>query len=498
MKKNIFLMLLLVSCNTSSISTSGPDAVTSLSAFSGAMPTAIAISSPTSTSTLKTASKEISPTSASSVKIDRLLSLLSSGTSLGDCAVDLSLVQAHNASCYGPGLTYTDFDGNLGVNGNLPTGDLGLWSEKEGATDEACASAQFNSRTAEASSFADLGIFSMASLMCIAEATAQTLPDVGDTLTLTTDAVGLIEINSMPLNVTLAEISREADGVDGNPVYVAVITGDIADTSYTIRLKHHDTASDSSTYEGKFSILIQKSDGNKPLNCNSSDETGQTDAISLLYEKTTGSNVGYELKYANFCGTGGDPFTAASAPDHTVDFSEKLNHGTNEKGWANNANYLVASYDKDTLAGDYVYAWQAGYMDGNARSIQMKISQLAAVKSGVAYFGYTNDIVDMSFALDGMICNWAGPAPNRVMESTKLQYQSMLSNTGVFEPVTSDILYDPTNTCESTSASYRIQNNGGSLVFDYFADSTTEDLHDLSEYTTTMGTLPTAPTDVDL
>jgi hypothetical protein len=123
-----------------------------------AMSSDLVIASPTASVTASSSKSPLFRTSmvsaAASVDSDatyeekkEALDAIINGTSLTDCAFTLSLSAnfAQRALCYGPSVNYLNFPNSSGSDGNLPSGDLGLWNETSitaGQTSMACAADQ--------------------------------------------------------------------------------------------------------------------------------------------------------------------------------------------------------------------------------------------------------------------------------------------------------------------------------------------------------------------
>lgn len=514
----LHLLIAMNLCACSDSKSTNPLASTG-SAFSKAFPLGFAVSSPTSHSAASGSSLGAASVGTLSVSADdsfeekqEALEEIVTGTTAADCTINVTLASPTNASCYGPNLTYVNHpnaptpdanttDEDSGVNdtdgeGQLPGGDLGIWTASQ-ADGEACAAAQLNSRIQGIASQIDAGMFTMAGLMCAANVSGQSLPAIGASLDLSTNLAGHVTINSAAVTVTTATITRAADSAGGDPVYVSTVVGTAGTKTYTIRLKHSATAADNSTYLGKLSLTIADADGTKPGNCGGGSLTGQTDGTSISYELASATSLKYEAKSANFCGTTGDPFV--STANQSIDLSKKFNNSSLPTGWGNNANYFIASFDPTDLTGSFAYAWQAGVNDGNTRAFLAKVESAGA--SATAWFGFGPAADDASVGtIDRMICNWAGPNQSHTGLS-KAQQQVMTLTSGKFTATSSNIVYDPTNTCTSDGT------DGSGHAFSYSWDfggtqtrvgnASAMDLVNLSTVTSGF-TAPTAPTNVDL
>jgi len=479
----------------------GDDAANS--SVTGAFPDGFAVSSPTAVASrnLVKAPRGITVTSSADRAAKKeLLSTLFAASTLADCRVSITLVNAGNSPCYGPSMDYTDHPGASTPNsGSFPGGDTGIWEATDSAS-QACAAAQLNSRVNGSASYADAGLFGTASLLCAARVTSAGSPAVGSSVDLTSSMTDLISINATAVTVTAATLSREADTTGGFPVYVSEIVGTSGTTTYTLRMKHIPTGTGSDineTFQGKVSVKIAANDGTKPGNCSTSSATGHTIATSVEYERSSATAEKFLVKDAQFCGSDADPFV--SATNFTVDHSKTVGMST-PKGWGNNANFLAASLDPSTLVGNYAYAWQAGAGDSNARALSVNLAASGTDLNGTAFFGFANAISAGSFdgSITKMICAWTGPGSNHTGVS-EVQRQTMTKSASdtFFSSVSANITYDPVNSCESSSAGFEVEWTGVSgSPMARTANTTTKDLVALSTVASSF-TAPTAPTSIE-
>lgn len=397
-------------------------------------------------------------------KKEALEKMLSS-TPPSSCAISINTHNAGRANCYGPSVNYTNHDSG-GGNGSWPGGDLGIWEESE--IGEACSAAQLNAQMKGAISYIDAAQFITAGVACVATKKGSTLPASGATLDLTADMAGQVSINGTALTVTLASIARASDDASGNPVYVTTIEGAAGSNTYSIRLKHIPTSSDDSTNKGKISIKAVTNAG--------------TDGLSLSYEKTSATEGKMLLKKINSNNTSFDPFV--SSTDFTVDYS---------KAWNNNADYFLALINPSNYTGVFSYAWQAGNGDSHSRVFNAKISESSGSVTGSAFFGFGPTMQAGPGSIAGMICAWTGPDSTHTPVS-KVQRQNIELSAGKFiVSGTSNTVFDPVADCEST----QIQMNWNNGQSTRNGSATTENLSNLTEVSSVIGTLPAEPTNID-
>lgn len=465
--------LLFLSC-TKNDSTS--PSTTTLSQFASSLAEELVLASPTaqSSATLLGFSASSNPHTMStpaadqnaSTKQDALETLLAA-TAPASCNIDITISAAGRANCYGPSVQYTnhEFDNS---NGSWPGGDLGIWEESSNG--EACIAAQLTAQMKGAISLVDMAQFITAGMACTANKNSLTLPAENASLDLTSYIGSSVTLNGTALTVSTATMAREANDASGNPVYVTSLTGTAGTTTVTIRLKHVSTAANDSTSKGKISVKYSTS--------------SSTDGVSLEYDKVSSTSAKMLLKKINFNGNSADPFVSAS--NLTVDYS---------KAWNNNADYLLAEFNPTDYSGTFAYAWQAGHGDSHTRTFNAKITNDAGTISGSAFFGFGPTMQTGAGAISGMICAWTGPDQTHTPVSEVQRQNISFSGSKFVVSGTSYTIFDPVADCEASGTMAMSWNSGANTRT---VNSTTKNLVPLSEISTVIGTLPTAPTNVDL
>lgn len=470
--------LILSSCSKSSDSDPAEDAddtTPTLSSFAATLSEDLVLASPTAQASTRRASykKDVNAMSvpdadgAASEKVEALEELLAA-TAPASCNIAITIASSGNSPCYGPSVNYTShsFDSS---SGSWPGGDLGIWEEATSGG-EACIAAQLTSRIKGAASLIDMAQFISAGIACVANKESLTLPGESAELDLTAELAGVVTVNATALTVTTATLEREANDGDGNPVYVTTLVGTAGSSTVNIRVKHISTSTDDATNKGKISVKYV---------------TGSSaDGASLEYEKASATSATMLLKTINFSNNTGDPFV--STTNQTVDFS---------KAWNNNANYLLASFNPVDYSGTFAYAWQAGNGDSHTRVFNAKITNDAGAITGSTFFGFGPRVQVGAGAISGMICAWTGPDQTHTPVN-EVQRQNIEMSSGKFiVSGTSYTVFDPVANCEAGGAMSMSWNSGGSTRA---ANATTENLAPIAEVSTVIGTLPTAPDNVDL
>lgn len=411
------------------------------------------------------------------------------------CAISLTIQSSTNANCYGPNLDTTSHPFNSAPY-SWPGGDLGMW-EATATSGESCASDQLNSRIKGVASYADLAVFMMSGMACAANKNGTPLPAASANVDLTTIMANNVNINGSPATVTSAVVYRDAD-VAGTRVYRYTLTATQGTKTYTLRAKHNPQDATDTASRGKISVKVSDNTGsNAGQNCATSSENGYVEALSMAYERTSSTAAKYLVKSARFCGNNADPFV--SPTNFSVDLAKVHAPPGFMFGWADNANYFLASFDPSKYTGKFYYAWQAGKGDSHTRTLNLVLSGTSTAVSGSAFFGFGPTMLTTPGGISGMICAWTGPETGTgshalvVPNVVQRQDISVTAPATMFTPTTSNITYDPVLSCEASSLIMTW--NAGAASRD--ASTTTQNLVAVSQVGTAMGSTPTDPTEVD-
>lgn len=454
------LPLLFAACN--STTSSGSSSSTS-SEISTAFPSSLAIASPLSyTVTSSSVSSNVrmvssgssSATSSYSASASDIAAILSSGTS-SVCTFDPAdfLAIDTDADCFGPSINYQNHPDDLSSGaGQLPSGDLGLWSEVDDATGNACAAAQLNARMDAMQTKGNAAIEALATMICAANLAGTSLPDA------TTPTVDLtFEMTSLGLSsLTFINAEISYDATSGTYSYVLAMDYTSSTTQRIAVDMTHIPGASSDEFSGVISWIAD--DTFSGGNCGTSQVTHNG---SIQYESVSSTEVNYEVRNGMFCGHGSD----GRDSNYLVDASDKLS-STNTTGWGNDFSIFTVNFDPTTMDGNFAYSWQAGPQDNNARIFNVNISGSGI--DGLAFFGYGDDIASTDGSIDGFICNWAGPGSNHsIIEYAQYQQVEVDMTTGLINPVTSNLTYAPTVSCEYDGL--------GTFVYDTDADGDLSD-----------------------
>lgn len=490
LNKYLFLFifsLFLWHCGSSSATNTGNADGSTAKAF----PAGLAITSPTetdaadATSLVKTLGvKQASAYDAATATIDGILA----ATSLADCVSeifgDLTLNIDQNAACYGPPVDYQNHPDGVGGNDPLPGGDVGLWTDNEEDSTEACAAAQLNSRMEGVASQTNTALETLASMICtINNTSGLSLPAAGSSLTLTAEMNTMLaasSLNPVP-TINAATLTASSNDVETTDYTYAInITYTLADPAnpaatldVTIQtnMTHRPLDAAGETFRGEFSYYFNSEDslGNCSRDFGAFNTTNITQLGSVTYEKNSATNLSFNSRYTQACNNN----NTAPLVDGILDPSEKattnMMGGTpNTAGWAANFTIMAADFDPADNSGDYMFQWQAGVNDGTARTfnVHLEDEDSDSLMNGSAFFGYGDDIAESDGSILGIYCNWAGPGGGVGNETEKrqdlAQKQTMEESATAenFEVVTSLITYAPTLSC----------NYDGTGAFSYDAD----------------------------
>lgn len=390
-----------------------------------------------------------------------------------DCEVTLPNIEdSDDPTCYGPGLDYKnhpDASSSSLAAGSLPVLDLGIWSETEGTTTEACGAAKMNALVSTTAGRSDFVLLLGASMVCLMERSGTSLPaSVGDVETLTTELDDAVSVNNASTTITLAQMERTADVTDTDGTVLASYEVSITGTTtaggksvtFTSTIKHLPTSS-STSYKGR---LYAQFDGIP--------SPSDIYAYSIAYSRAS-SDLAYDMFSALFESTATSIFASTGALDVAGDWREKIARA-------------ITNIDVTTGDGSMSYSWQAGRNDSSARIFNADVSSTDAC----SFFGYggaygTSGGTASDNVIDEFICNWAGPSGrasdlSASGETGKAQKQCMTynSSTEVYEVDSSknNITYAPTLSCDCTSSfEYKLTTESS-----YTAAAITNDLVTLS------------------
>lgn len=413
------------------------------------------------------------------------------------------LASVTNAGCYGPSVLYQNHPDHptapTSNSGTLPSGDLGMWTVTDTATGHVCASAQLDARMDGISQRANTGLMTLASLINVGAAAGKALPAAGSSLSLVPEMNTAFSASGLTFSTaTVAQSSAS--------VWTYTVQFSFTDTAsppllhnVEIKLTHTPGAS-STNYGGLLTYAVTRGSVNR-LNC-----PGDTVDVGTLKYSRTGTTVANLVhREGNYCGTGTPSSLATSVADFSSD--GQLDPagkwpGTGTRGWANNFSRFGANYDPTTSQGYYALGWQAGYNDGNSRlfNIGLNYNSTTELRDGESYFGYGSDIATSSGAIQGFICNWAGPGNSHTLQDYfQRQFVTFNDTSGKWEagasgaPSSSNITFAPTNSCAyAGGGTFHYDKNANGSLDDTAGSATVLDMKNRTFGATTYATIPLA------
>lgn len=356
------------------------------------------------------------------------LETIRGATDLSSCLDAIpSQPQVSSPLCYGPALDYTDHPDSTGGtdDGQLPTGDLGLWVEDEPSSGEACAAAKLNELVAKAAYNVDLAVGSMGMMVCAAALLGEELPEDGETLDLSSE-LSSISSNGQSSDIEIETATVTHSSLSASTGYETHIVGTLYGEDIDLTVLH-----DSDNNNGLLTIEKTETQGQ------ASDLRG----VSVIYELSS-SQVNYRMIASRNQPQGN------SDPDVTYATDGQISLQTGE-----DIHVMQAQISLSDGYGSLAYAWKAGGGDSHYRALNV-VTESTGNGTGRAYYGYvpspaaSSEVIDLDLSSTnaGMICNWAGPN-NSHTPVDNVQYQALQLSSGQWTASTSNIQYVPTVSC---------------------------------------------------
>jgi hypothetical protein len=488
-----------------------------------------------------------------------------------DCSFTPVTTGGSAVSCYGPTVRYCDHvestteDDNCvketgGNNlptgqddGDLPSGDVGIWNAAEGTDAQACAAAQANYLADEVAARVDNAVFLLGAIVCaMTKAKTSVTTTKQDILTIVNDTTNGVKVEGLTISAaTIQQLDDTTIAGAARPLYEAAVTyatnvlnkaaastsakAATVSATTTLTLRHSPKSlTDNTTFNGKITFTQPHDNEQHGGNCSESGLSGTVIAGTVLYEKASETSMTYKLDMAEYCGKDTDPFAANNKDtdttnDNTLDPDDRVipnSNAGNATGWANNWNNAIMNYNPSNGTGTMAYSWQAGSGDQFTRVLN--IATTAAddgSASGTAYFGFgagieqtdgdTYLLSDGTSATDaatagrltGMWCNWAGPSNQKtgtaVTPPTASVQKQVLARTAtgtVFTQSSSLITFAPTNDCNLDDEGSDFQyysSNSNDMQPDRPAFATESDTSDIKEADNNHVTIVTVTNNLD-
>lgn len=384
-----------------------------------------------------------------------------------------------NATCYGPQMLYANHqDGGGTSSGQLPGGDLGLWLEYEGGT-QPCVAAQLKQRTRGVKGQTMQGLLMMAAMRrTIHRSSTLSMPAAGASTDLASEFETRLHLIPAFASVVVHAATIALDSGGTYTYRLALGNGASGGNAKLgeIILKHAPGGS-TGAYSGVMQVSGFTLGNDSAFGCEDAKDSAtglyQAAQLSTIRYTRDGASVAFGSRSGNYCG---HP-SSTSAADYgaqiasltagaELDPAAKLsgNIRGSSTGWRGNFSRFAGSFDKDSGTGNFLYAWQAGVQDGATRALAINADYNSATETRTleGYFGFGADIASTDGALQGMICNWAGPGNSH---TPRLSFQSQVAtltpSATNFSIASggSRIGYAPTNSCASTTTTFDIDVN---------------------------------------
>ena len=499
------LVLVFSACAKKSDSSSSSSSTSTDTSMVTAMPSNLSVSSNTesgasvsSRTAGRTSSSEISDDSDPKKhkdKVARLQAVLNSDD-INQCHKAIPKKMKGSGvsyvNCYGPTLDYVKHPSDNTSDGQLPSGDLGIWTAyNDNSTQEACSVGQMNLLMDKVGRKVDLAMGITAMMICAAKNDGLTKPTVdGDALDVTA-SVAKTKVSGKRGGMTVSEatLKRSKIASTGKIKYTSKLEGSFTYNStqqkFKIKFQHvPDTDSTSSGVIGEGLVQmwqdgVSATDGN----CGSD----PYDVVTSVAYKNTSDNLSFRAVKAKFANS----MTKNEFFDSTGEVVGTSSADNSSAGWCADFNVVRANIDKNGF-GKIGYAWQAGKSDGYTRTFNIKtVYNSADNQTGNAFFGFNPHPDNGSYRstnIDRMICNWAGPGNSKTgvakIQRHKLSYDSTAN---VWKSIQDNITFAPTTSCDFDNSSYSSTTFGGSGA------SITSNLESISNYLSKYGSQPTKP-----
>ncbi|WP_283787730.1 hypothetical protein QNI23_013440 [Bermanella sp. WJH001] len=396
-----------------------------LDALIASIPQGLIIASSTASAEAGNSSEFASKKEAASAFLDTIRG----ATDLASCLDAIpSKPQVSSPLCYGPALDYIDHPDSSGgtQDGQLPTGDLGLWVANEPATGEACAAAKLNELVAKAAYNVDLAVGSMGMMVCAAALLGKELPESGATLDLSSQLSSISSSsNQSGIEIKTAKVIHKT--LNASTGYETQIVGTLNNQEIDLTVLH-----DSDNDKGILTIETTESQ----------DQASNLRGVSVIYDLSSS-----QVKYRMIASLAQPQGSAEPSVSYASDGQVSLQAGED-------IHVMQAQINPTDGYGSLAYAWKAGGGDDHYRALNV-VTESTSNGTGRAYYGYVPSPtsgsetinLDLSAADAGMICNWAGPG-NSHNTVDKVQYQALALSSGEWSATTSNIRYVPTVSCD--------------------------------------------------
>ena len=393
-----------------------------------------------------------------------------------------------SATCYGPKVAYlqhndgTDVTPPGATGPELPGGDVGMWLDRNGdqTTGTPCAAAQLNALMDPIKSRANASLMLGARMVALA-ASGSGLPAANTSSSLTTSFQSFINgilPSGTTADVTLAGITN--NGSDSFTYQWRVkFTKAPKEMWLLVNLTHQKTTLG---YTGLLQYATSELSANTQATAQCATSKKLAVVGTMRYNKSSSTQLDFSAREAPYCIAASSDLVTDFASWVSVDLNKELDNtkttNTDSKGWHQDGGgfkRFAASFNPDTGAGNYLFAWQAGIGDPNSRmfAVNSAYNSSSEARTLKAFFGFAPNMAATSnqSQLGELICNWAGPGNNKTVGHKRFQSQ-LLSLTSTATDwsfptnlaTDSKIRFAPTNNCNSTGAMNFDVDASGSLA----------------------------------
>lgn len=388
-----------------------------------------------------------------------------------------------SAPCYGPQVAYLQHnDGANATLATLPGGDVGMWLDRNGdqTTGTPCAAAQLNALMDPIKSRANASLILGARMVSLA-VSGSGLPAASTSSSLKTSFQTFID-GILPLGTT-AEVTLAGITNNGSDSFTyqwrVKFTKAPKEMWLLVNLTHQKT---SSGYTGLLQYATSELGANTQATAQCPTSKKLAVVGTMRYNKSSATQLDFSSREAPYCVAAADDLVTDFASWVSVDSNKELDNtkttNTDSKGWHQDGGgfkRFAASFNPDTGAGNYLFAWQAGIGDPNSRmfAVNSAYNSSSEARTLKAFFGFAPNMAATSNQgqLGELICNWAGPGNNKTVGHKK--FQSQLLSLTASDPdwsfptnvaTDSKIRFAPTNNCNSTGAMNFDVDASGSLA----------------------------------
>ncbi|CAN1541614.1 hypothetical protein MCEMIEM12_01772 [Burkholderiaceae bacterium] len=382
-----------------------------------------------------------------------------------------------SATCYGPKVAYlqhndgTDVTPPGATGPELPGGDVGMWLDRNGdqTTGTPCAAAQLNALMDPIKSRANASLMLGARMVALAAASGSGLPAPNTSSSLTASFQTFINgilPSGTTADVTLAGVTN--NGSDSFTYQWRVkFTKAPKEMWLLVNLTHQKTTSG---YTGLLQYATSELSANTQATAQCATSKKLAVVGTMRYNKSSSTQLDFSAREAPYCVTADTDLVTDFGSWVSLDSNKELDTtkttSTDSKGWHQEGGgfkRFAASFNPDTGAGNYLFAWQAGIGDPNSRmfAVNSDYNSSSEARTLKAFFGFAPNMAATSnqSQLGELICNWAGPGNDKTVGHKKFQSQ-LLSLTSTATDwsfptnvaTDSKIRFAPTNNCNSTGA----------------------------------------------